>query len=36
MRHLENIYRLGVKEIWSLIRDPMMLILILYTFTLAI
>jgi ABC-2 type transport system permease protein len=31
-----NIYRLGVKELWSLIRDPMMLVLILYTFTVAI
>ncbi|CDG81341.1 ABC transporter permease [Janthinobacterium agaricidamnosum] len=36
MRGLANIYRLGIKELWSLIRDPMMLILILYTFTLAI
>ncbi|MDR3481501.1 MAG: ABC transporter permease [Burkholderiaceae bacterium] len=36
MRMLANIYRLGVKELWSLIRDPMMLVLIAYTFTLAI
>jgi len=31
-----NIYRLGVKELWSLVRDPMMLVLIAYTFTLSI
>ena len=31
-----NIYRLGVKELWSLARDPMMLFLIVYTFTLSI
>lgn len=36
MHSLANIYRLGVKELWSLIRDPMMLVLIVYTFTLAI
>jgi ABC-2 type transport system permease protein len=36
MRMLANIYRLGVKELWSLIRDPMMLVLIAYTFTVAI
>lgn len=35
-RHLANIRRLGVKELWSLWRDPMMLILIVYTFTAAI
>ncbi len=35
-RHLANTYRLGVKELWSLWRDPMMLILILYAFTVAI
>jgi ABC-2 type transport system permease protein len=34
--HLANIYRLGIKELWSLWRDPMMLFLIIYTFTLAI
>jgi ABC-2 type transport system permease protein len=33
---LANIYRLGVKELWSLWRDPMMLFLIVYTFTAAI
>ena len=31
-----NIYRLGVKELWSLLRDPIMLVLIVYAFTLAI
>ncbi|MGY6270553.1 ABC transporter permease [Achromobacter denitrificans] len=36
MRHLANIYRLGVKELWSLARDPMMLILIFVSFTLTI
>ena len=33
---IANIYRLGVKELWSLVRDPMMLALIVYTFTLSI
>jgi ABC-2 type transport system permease protein len=31
-----NIYRLGVKELWSLARDPVMLVLIAYTFTFSI
>jgi ABC-2 type transport system permease protein len=31
-----NVYRLGVKELWSLARDPMMLALIVYTFTVAV
>ena len=31
-----NIYRLGIKELWSLARDPIMLVLIVYTFTIAI
>jgi ABC-2 type transport system permease protein len=31
-----NIYRLGVKELWSLARDPTMLVLIAYTFTVSI
>lgn len=35
-RHLSNIFRLGVKELWSLWRDPMMLVLIVYTTTLAV
>jgi ABC-2 type transport system permease protein len=36
LRYLANIYRLGIKELWSLWRDPTMLVLILYTFTVAI
>ena len=36
MPSLANIYRLGVKELWSLIRDPVMLLLIIHAFTLAI
>jgi ABC-2 type transport system permease protein len=31
-----NIFRLGVKELWSLARDPIMLALIAYSFTLSI
>ena len=33
---IASIYRLGVKELWSLARDPMMLFLIVYVFTIAI
>ncbi len=33
---LAAIFRLGVKELWSLVRDPMMLVLIAYTFTVSI
>jgi ABC-2 type transport system permease protein len=36
MRQLSNIYRLGIKELRSLLRDPMMLVLILYAFSLGI
>jgi len=36
MRHLANIYRLGVKELWSLARDPVMLVLIVYCFSVSI
>ena len=36
MSRTANIYRLGVKELWSLARDPMMLVLIAYTFSLSI
>ena len=36
MPHAAHIYRLGVKELWSLARDPMMLVLITYTFTVSI
>lgn len=35
-RHLLNVYRLGVKELWSLLRDPTMLVLIVYVFTLSV
>lgn len=31
-----TIQHLGVKELWSLVRDPMMLVLVGYTFTVAI
>ncbi len=31
-----NIYNLGVKELWSLFRDPMLLILIAFTFTVSV
>ncbi len=36
MRALANIYRLGIKELWSLVRDPAMLVLIVYVFSGAI
>ncbi|WP_458735642.1 ABC transporter permease [Zobellella taiwanensis] len=36
MRALANVFRLGVKELWSLVRDPIMLVLIAYTFSVAI
>ena len=36
MPRIANIYRLGIKELWSLARDPIMLGLIVYTFTLSI
>ena len=36
MRRIANIYRLGVKELWSLLRDPAMLVLIVYTFSFSI
>jgi ABC-2 type transport system permease protein len=36
MRHLANIYRLGIKELWSLARDPVMLVLIAYCFSVSI
>ena len=36
MSRASNIYRLGIKELWSLLRDPIMLVLIVYAFTLAI
>ena len=33
MPSLKHIYRLGIKELWSLARDPMMLFLIIFMFT---
>ena|SRR5690554_574423 len=36
MQRLNNIFRLGVKELWSLARDPIMLVLIVYTFTFGV
>ncbi len=35
-RHLKNTWLLGQKEIWSLLREPLMLVLIVYTFTASI
>ena len=36
MRKLKNVLRLGRKELWSLARDPVMLVLIIYVFTVSI
>jgi ABC-2 type transport system permease protein len=36
MRKLANIFRLGVKELWSLFRDPIMMFLILYMFSIMV
>jgi len=36
MQRPSNIYRLGIKELWSLLRDPVMLVLIAYTFTASV
>lgn len=36
MSRAANIYHLGVKELWSLLRDPIMLVLIVYSFTFMI
>lgn len=36
MRSLKNTYLLGIKEFWSLLRDPMMIFLIIYMFTASI
>jgi ABC-2 type transport system permease protein len=36
MPSTSHIYRLGVKELWSLARDPIMLLLIAYSFTASI
>ncbi|HEU6454247.1 MAG TPA: ABC transporter permease [Roseateles sp.] len=34
--NLAHVHRLGIKELWSLWRDPMMLVLIAYTFSISI
>ncbi len=34
--HLRHIFLLGIKELWSLWRDPMMLFLIIFTFSFAV
>ena len=36
MTRTKNVFRLGVKELWSLVRDPIMLVLIVWTFSFAI
>ncbi|MBE0439446.1 MAG: ABC transporter permease [Gammaproteobacteria bacterium] len=36
MSSVANIYHLGIKELWSLLRDPIMLVLIIYGFTVMI
>ncbi|MDO9596939.1 MAG: ABC transporter permease [Azoarcus sp.] len=36
MGHLSNIFRLGIKELWSLLRDPTMLVLIGWSFSVSI
>ncbi|EPK9980952.1 hypothetical protein P5764_004161, partial [Acinetobacter baumannii] len=35
-KKVQNIYQLGCKELWSLWRDPAMLVLIIYTFTISV
>ncbi len=35
-RNIFNIWRLGVKELWSLWRDPMMLVLVVFLFTVLV
>ena len=36
MPDFANIYRLGIKELWSLRRDPVMLVMIVYCFSVSI
>jgi len=36
MNGMANIYRLGVKELWSIARDPIMAVMLVYAFTLSI
>jgi ABC-2 type transport system permease protein len=35
-RFFTHAFRLGIKELWSLWRDPMMLVFVVYTFTLSV
>jgi len=35
-KQIANVYRLGVKELWSMWRDPVMLVLIVWAFTMMI
>lgn len=35
-RALHNVFRLGIKELFSLARDPVLVVLIVYTFTVAV
>src|SRR6478752_8870344 len=36
LTHIVNIYRLVIKELRSILADPMMLVLVVYTFTVAV
>ena len=36
IQHLDNVYRLGVKELWSLARDPILIVLVIFSFTVSI
>ncbi|MGO9061472.1 MAG: ABC transporter permease, partial [Candidatus Binataceae bacterium] len=36
MKHLKHILQLGVKELLSLLRDPVLLFLIVYSFTFSV
>lgn len=36
MRFLSNVFHLGIKELWSLWRDPIMLVFIVYIFTVSV
>ncbi|MDL0433941.1 ABC transporter permease [Marinobacter sp. TBZ242] len=36
MQSVKNVYRLGIKELWSLARDPVMLVLIVYVCSVSV
>ena len=36
LTHLVNVYRLALKELRSIRADPMMLVLVIYTFSVAV